>query len=145
MELDYSLPNLLILLGAIQGFIFSSILLIKKKHKANLFLAIFMLTLSYNAFETFSAVSGLGDHIVFFDLFSYTAIFLLGLSLLLLRSIYTFSKKEYFKRLVKASLWTSSISVLCKPNPIHHIHFKQYTSHSGGLENHAVLWFFRCL
>lgn len=78
MELDYSLPNLLILLGALQGFIFSTILLMKKRQKAHLFLSIFMFTLSYNAFETFTGVSGLGNQIVFFDLFGFTAIFLLG-------------------------------------------------------------------
>lgn len=78
MQLDYSLPNLLILLGALQGVIFAFVLFFKKKHKAHLFLGIFMLTLSYNGFEAFAAVSGLGDQIVFFDLFSFTVIFLLG-------------------------------------------------------------------
>jgi len=78
MQLDYSLPNLLILLGALQSLIFAFVLLARKKHKSHLFLSIFMLSLSYNAFETFTAVSGLGSKIVFFDLFSFTTVFLLG-------------------------------------------------------------------
>lgn len=78
MELDYSLPNILILLGAFQGIIFATFLLLKKKHKAHLFLGIFIFSLSYNAFEAFTAVSGLGSKIVFFDLLSFTTIFLLG-------------------------------------------------------------------
>ncbi len=78
MDLDYSLPNLLLLLGALQGGIFSIILLSKKKHQAHLFLSTFLLTLSYNAFESFAAVSGLSDEIAFFGLFAFTTIFLLG-------------------------------------------------------------------
>ncbi|MFY0591080.1 helix-turn-helix domain-containing protein [Roseivirga sp.] len=81
MELEYNFLPILILLGGIQGLIFSLILLLKRKSKGQVFLGVFMLVLSYNAFETFTAISGLGENIVFFDLFSFTIIFLLGPSL----------------------------------------------------------------
>ncbi|OEJ99815.1 helix-turn-helix domain-containing protein [Roseivirga misakiensis] len=81
MELDYSLTNVLILLGGIQGLIFSLILLSKRKRQAQLFLGIFILAITYNAFETFTALSGLSKSILFFDFFSYTVVFLTGPSL----------------------------------------------------------------
>ena len=78
MDLDYSLPHLLVLLGAIQGLIFAMILCLKAKHKADYFLGLFVLTLVYNGFETFSAFSGLSGYFHFFDYFSFTVIFLSG-------------------------------------------------------------------
>ena len=78
MDLDYSLPHLLVLLGALQGLIFAVILFSKAKHKADYFLGLFILTLAYNGFETFSAFSGLSGHFYFFDYFSFTVVFLSG-------------------------------------------------------------------
>lgn len=104
MELDYSLPNLLILFGALQGIILSSILLLKKKSKAHLSLGIFILALSYNAFETFTAASGLGSKIVFFDLFGFTTIFLLGPSLYLYIQSVLFPEKTISKKALRLHL-----------------------------------------
>ncbi len=102
MDLDFSLPNLLLLLGALQGCIFSILLLTRRKHQAQLFLSIFILTLSYNAFESFATLSNLTDNTAFFDLFAFTTIFLLGPSFYLyIRSILfpeqRISRKSFLK------------------------------------------------
>ncbi|MEL7001334.1 MAG: helix-turn-helix domain-containing protein [Bacteroidota bacterium] len=81
MDLDLNWINLTILFGAVQGLIFGIILLLNKKHPGARFLAIFMLVLSFNGFETFSWSSGLDNYILFFDLFGYVTIYALGPSL----------------------------------------------------------------
>ncbi|MDN5200973.1 helix-turn-helix domain-containing protein [Fulvivirgaceae bacterium BMA10] len=83
MDLDYNWINLLILFGALQGLIFSIILLLNKKHPGAKFLGVFMFGLAYNGFETFNWSSHLSDHIIFFDLFPFVMIYTLGPSLYL--------------------------------------------------------------
>lgn len=116
MDLDFSLPNLLLLLGALQGSIFSIILLIRKKHQAQFFLSIFILTLSYNAFESFATLSNLTDNVAFFDLFAFTTIFLLGPSFYLyLKTILFPDQKISHAQIIKhGSLFLFQVSVnLC--------------------------------
>jgi len=83
MELDYNWINLLILFGAFHGLIFGIVLLLNQKHPGAKFLAVFMLVLSYNGFETFSWSSGLDEYTIVFDLFVFVWIFGLGPSLYL--------------------------------------------------------------
>lgn len=83
MKLDFSWINLLILFGAVQGLIFTIILLVNKKHPGAKFLAVFMLVFSYNGFETFNWSAGLDQYIVFFELFSFILIYAAGPSLYL--------------------------------------------------------------
>jgi AraC-like DNA-binding protein len=83
MELDLSWVNLIILFGALQGFIFALILFFNRNHPGAKFLSVFMFTLAYNGLETFSWSSGLSNHTVFFDLFAFTVIFAVGPSLYL--------------------------------------------------------------
>ena len=74
MELNFSVANLLILFGAIQGLIFSLILISNRKHPG----ALQMFALAYNGFETFHWRSGLSDHHFTFDLFPFVTIFCIG-------------------------------------------------------------------
>jgi AraC-like DNA-binding protein len=83
MNLNFNWINLLILFGAVQGLIFSIILLFNKKHPGAKFLSAFMFVFAYNGFETFNWSSGLDNYIVFFDLFSFIIIFAGGPSLYL--------------------------------------------------------------
>ncbi|MDN5214809.1 helix-turn-helix domain-containing protein [Fulvivirgaceae bacterium BMA12] len=83
MDLNFNWINLLILFGALQGLVFSIILLFNKKHPGAIYLSIFMLVLAYNGIETFNWSSGLSDHIIFFDLFPFVMIYALGPSLYL--------------------------------------------------------------
>ena len=83
MELDYHCINLLVLFGALQGLLFSLILLFNKKHPGAKFLSIFMLVLAYNGFETFNWSAGLDRYIFFFDLFPFVLIYAIGPSLYL--------------------------------------------------------------
>ncbi len=83
MDLDFNWINLLILFGALQGLVFSIILLFNKKHPGAIYLSIFMFVLAYNGLETFNWSSGLGNHIIFFDLFPFVMIYALGPSLYL--------------------------------------------------------------
>jgi AraC-like DNA-binding protein len=83
MDLNFSVVNLLILFGAIQGLIFSLILIFNRKHPGAKFLALMMFALSYNGFETFHWSSGLSDHHFTFDLFPFVTIFCIGPSLYL--------------------------------------------------------------
>ena len=83
MELDYHWINLLVLFGALQGLLFSLILLFNKKHPGAKFLSIFMLVLAYNGFETFNWSAGLDHYIFFFDLFPFVLIYAIGPSLYL--------------------------------------------------------------
>lgn len=83
MKLDFNWINLLILFGALQGLIFSIILLFNRKHPGARFLSVFMLVLAYNGIETFNWSSGLGNYHVFFDLCAFILIFAIGPSLYL--------------------------------------------------------------
>lgn len=83
MTLDYNWINLLILFGAIQGLIFSIILLLNKTHPGARYLSLFMFVLAFNGFETFSWSSGLDNYISFFDFSGYITIYALGPSLYL--------------------------------------------------------------
>ena len=78
MQLDFHWINILILFGAIQGLVFIGILLFHKKHPGRIFLALVMLALVYNAFETFNWSAGLDQYIIFFDFFPFVTIFLIG-------------------------------------------------------------------
>lgn len=83
MQLDLNWINLLILFGALQGFIFGIVLLFNKKHPGAKYLSAFMLALSYNGIETFNWSSGLSNYHSFFSLFAFILIFSLGPSLYL--------------------------------------------------------------
>jgi AraC-like DNA-binding protein len=83
MKLDYHWINLLVLFGALQGLLFSLILLFNKKHPGAKFLSVFMLVFAYNGFETFNWSAGLDRYIFFFDLFPFVLIYAVGPSLYL--------------------------------------------------------------
>src|SRR5689334_15158280 len=83
MQLNITWINTLILFGALQGLIFTVILLFNKTHPGVKFLSMFMLVLVYNGFETLNWSAGLDKYIIFFDLFSFILIFALGPSLYL--------------------------------------------------------------
>ena len=83
MQLNFSIINLVILLGAIQGLIFSMIVAFNRDHPGAKFLSLLMLAFAYNGFETFNWSSGLSDHYLFFDLFPFIIIFSIGPSLYL--------------------------------------------------------------
>ena len=81
MNLNFHWINILILFGALQGLIFTIILLFNKKHPGSKFLAAFMFVLVYNGLETFNWSSGL--NFIYFDIFSFIVIFAIGPSLYL--------------------------------------------------------------
>ncbi len=83
MDLDLNWINLLILFGALQGLVFSIILLTNKKHPGAVFLGVFMLAVAYNGFETFNWNSLIGNYIIFFDLFPFVMVYALGPSIYL--------------------------------------------------------------
>lgn len=83
MKLDFNWINLLILFGALQGLIFSIILLFNRKHPGVRFLSVFMLVLAYNGIETFNWSSGLSNYHVFFEICVFILIFAIGPSLYL--------------------------------------------------------------
>lgn len=78
MDLDFHWVNILILFGAIQGMVFTCILLFDKKHPGRIFLAMVLVALVYNALETFNWSAGLYKYTSFFDFFSFVTIFLIG-------------------------------------------------------------------
>lgn len=78
MQLDFHWINILILFGAIQGMVFSGVLLSHKKHPGRLYLALVLIAMVYNALETFNWSAGLDRYTNFFDFFPYVAIFLIG-------------------------------------------------------------------
>lgn len=98
MNLDFSLINILILFGAVQGIIFSCLLFASKRHPGAFYLGLVMLALVYNGLETFNWSSGLEDHITFFDFYPFVTIFLLGPSFYL-----------YYQRLCQRSTQVSSL------------------------------------
>jgi AraC-like DNA-binding protein len=83
MNLSFNWINLVILFGALQGLIFTIILLFQKKHPGAKFLAAFLFVLSYNGFETFNWMSGLDRYYMFFDMFGYVVIYGIGPSIYL--------------------------------------------------------------
>jgi AraC-like DNA-binding protein len=83
MKLDFNWINLLILFGAIQGLVFSIILLFNKRHPGAIFLSVFMFALAYNGFETFNWSSGLDKYYIFLHMFPFVIIYSVGPSLYL--------------------------------------------------------------
>jgi AraC-like DNA-binding protein len=83
MNLSFNWINILILFGALQALIFSIVLLFQRKHPGAPFLAAFVFVIAYNGFETFNWSSGLDQHYLFFDLFSFIIIYAIGPSLYL--------------------------------------------------------------
>lgn len=78
MDIQLNWFNSIVLFGAIQGLIFSVIVVLKKKHPGAKFLGGFFLILAYNGFETFSSNAGLALHIRLFDLLTFVPVFALG-------------------------------------------------------------------
>lgn len=78
MNLDFSLVNIFILFGAVQGLIFAMLLFSSKRHPGSLYIGLVMLALVYNGLETFNWSSGLDNHTTFFDFYPFVTIFLLG-------------------------------------------------------------------
>ncbi len=107
MDLEFTWINLLILFGALQGLIFGLILLSNKKHPGAKFLAVFMLILSYNGFETFSWSSGFEEYTLFFDIFGLVLVFGLGPSLYLYLA--ALLKPDYKLSIQTVFLWYSPL------------------------------------
>lgn len=78
MELDLSLINILILFGAVQGFIFCILLFFAKRHPGSFYLGLVMVAMVYNGLETFNWSAGLENHFTFFDFYPFVTIFLIG-------------------------------------------------------------------
>lgn len=87
MDLNFNWISLVVLFGAIQGLIFSVILFFNRRHPGAVFLGMIMLIIAYNGIETFNWTSGLDQHIIFFDLFSFILIYAIGPSLYLYVSV----------------------------------------------------------
>lgn len=75
-----SIFQIIILLGAIQGFIFSGFAFFSKKYKSksNFFLGMLILTFSYNIFQSYLLSSGIINYEIYFKVFyiQLTSIFL---------------------------------------------------------------------
>lgn len=78
MNLDLSLINLLILFGAVQGFIFMVLAFSSRRHPGAFYLGLVMVSLVYNGLETFNWSSGLEEYLVLFDFYPFVTIFLTG-------------------------------------------------------------------
>jgi AraC-like DNA-binding protein len=83
MELNFSLINLLILFGALQGLIFAVVLWFERRHPGAAFFGALIFALAYNGFETFNWSAGLDRYFYFFDLFPFITIYSVGPSLFL--------------------------------------------------------------
>lgn len=83
MQLNFSLVNILLLFGALQGLIFSLILFFNKKHPGAKFLSAFMFVLAYNGFETFNWSAGLDKYYILMDIFPFVLVFAIGPSIYL--------------------------------------------------------------
>src|SRR5690242_1953400 len=100
MELHFTWINLIILFGAVQGLIFSIILLFNKKHPGAKFLSIFMFALAYNGFETFNWSSGLENYSPALGLFPFILIYTLGPAIYLYVSSLLLPEKEFTRKRV---------------------------------------------
>lgn len=91
MKLDYSPINLLILFGALQGFISMVLAFSNRRHPGAFYLGLVMVSLVYNGLETFNWSSGLEEHILLFDFYPFVTIFLIG------PSFYLYFQTLYYK------------------------------------------------
>lgn len=78
--MTYSIIQTIMLLGAVQGFIFSGFAFVSKKYRsrANFFLGMLILTFSYNILQNYLVVSGLISSDAYFHFFyiPFTSVFL---------------------------------------------------------------------
>lgn len=102
MKPDFTLINLIILFGAIQGLLFGILLLFQKGHPGARFLSAFLFILAYNGFETFNWSAGV--NFISFDFTSYILIFGIGPSLYLYLT--TLFRNKKFTRKQVALLYT---------------------------------------
>ncbi|RAW02869.1 helix-turn-helix transcriptional regulator [Pseudochryseolinea flava] len=124
MQLNFTWINLLILFGALQALIFTIVLLFQKRHPGHKFLAAFVFAFAYNGFETFNWSSGLDQHFLFFDMFGFIVIYLIGPSLYL-----------YVCKLVDAEIYFSRKQIF-----LHYsIPLFQFVSRLGIIAYH-ILW-----
>jgi AraC-like DNA-binding protein len=95
MNLTFHWFNIIVLFGAFNALIFSIILLFQRRHPGSKFFAAFIFVIAYNGFETFNWSSGLDQHYIFFDAFSFIVIYAIGPSVYLYISSLLFPDQKF--------------------------------------------------
>jgi AraC-like DNA-binding protein len=145
MNLSFTWINILILFGAVNALLFCLILFFQKKHPGSKFLAAFVFVLAYNGFETFNWSSGLDQHYVFFDLFSFIFIYAIGPSLYLYVMSLLYPEQDITVRSILSHYAVCIFQLVCRIGILVY-HFlwinKMVESEVTSLDLMNMVWFY---